>query len=88
MKVEIEQYSQEELEQEGVFEWPVWEHDEDKFEWFYDKTELCYIIEGEAVITTEFEAYSIKAGDFVVFPKDLECVWDIQSAIKKYYTFE
>ena len=54
MKVEIEQYSQDELEQEGVFDWPVWEHDEDKFEWFYDQTELCYIIEGEAVVTTEF----------------------------------
>ena len=88
MKVEIEQYSQEELEQEGVFDWPVWEHDEDKFEWFYDRTELCYILEGEAVVTTEFEAYTIKAGDFVMFPKGLECVWDIQSAIKKHYTFE
>ncbi|HPF52104.1 MAG TPA: cupin domain-containing protein [Draconibacterium sp.] len=88
MKVEIEQYSQEELEQEGVFDWPVWEHDEDKFEWFYDQTELCYILEGEAVVTTEFEAYTIKAGDFVMFPKGLECVWDIQSAIKKHYTFE
>lgn len=88
MRIDVEQYSQEELEQEGVFNWPIWERDEDKFEWFYDQTELCYIIEGEAVITTEFEAYTIKAGDFVTFPKGLECVWDIQIAIKKHYTFE
>lgn len=88
MRVEVTQYSQEELEQEGVFEWEIWEHDEDKFEWFYDQTELCYILEGEAVITTEFDSYTIKAGDFVTFPKGLECVWDIQSAIKKHYSFE
>ncbi len=88
MKIDIEQYSQEELQEEGVFDWPVWEHDEDKFDWFYDQTELCYILEGEATITTEFEAITIKAGDFVTFPKGLECVWDIESAIKKHYSFE
>jgi uncharacterized cupin superfamily protein len=88
MKVEVTQYSQEELEQEGVFDWPIWEHDEEKFDWFYDKTELCYILEGEADITTEFESFTIKAGDFVTFPKGLECVWDIQSAVKKHYSFE
>ncbi len=88
MKIEIEQYSQEELEQEGVFEWPVWEHDEDKFDWYYDQTELCYILEGEADISTEFGSYTIKSGDFVTFPKGLECVWDIQSKVKKHYSFE
>lgn len=88
MKIEVTQYSQEELEEEGVFDWPVWERDEEKFDWYYDQTELCYIIEGEADITTEFGVYTIKAGDFVTFPKGLECVWDIQSSIKKHYSFE
>lgn len=88
MKIEIEQYSQEELEQEGVFDWPIWERDEDKFDWFYDETELCYILEGEVTVTTEFESVTIKAGDFVTFPKGLECVWDIHVAIKKHYSFE
>ena len=88
MKIEVTQYSQEELEEEGVFNWPIWEHDEDKFEWYYDQTELCYMIEGEVTITTEFESVTIKSGDFVTFPKGLECVWDIQSAVKKHYSFE
>lgn len=88
MKIEVTQYEEEELKQEGVFDWPIWERDEEKFEWYYDKTELCYIIEGEVDITTEFETITIKAGDFVTFPKGLECVWDIQSAVKKHYSFE
>lgn len=88
MKIEVEQYSHEELEEEGVFDWPVWEHDEDKFDWYYDQTELCYILEGEVTITSEFESVTIKAGDFVTFPKGLECIWDIHSAVKKHYSFE
>jgi uncharacterized cupin superfamily protein len=88
MKIDVSQYTQEELEEEGVFDWPIWEHDEEKFDWYYDQTELCYILKGEVIVTTEFESVTIKAGDFVTFPKDLECVWDIQSAIKKHYSFE
>ncbi|HYQ56518.1 MAG TPA: cupin domain-containing protein [Draconibacterium sp.] len=88
MKISIDHYSDEELQEEGVFDWPVWEHDEDKFDWYYDQTELCYITEGEATITTEFEAVTIRAGDFVTFPKGLECVWDIQIAIQKHFSFE
>jgi len=88
MKIDVEQPELEELEEEGVFSWPVWEHDEDKFEWFYDKTEKCYILEGEATIISEFESKTIKAGDFVTFPSGLECVWDIHLAIRKHYAFE
>ena len=88
MKIEVENPEQNELEEAGVFNWPIWEHEEDKFDWFYDETEVCYILEGEVTVTTEFESVTIKAGDYVTFPKGLECVWDIQSAIKKHYSFE
>lgn len=88
MKIEITQYSTEELEEEHVFDWPVWERDEEKFEWYYDRDEQCYVLEGEATITTEFESVTIKAGDFVSFPKGLECVWDIHSPLKKHYSVE
>lgn len=87
MKIEISRLDNEELEEMGVFDWPVWEHDEDKFDWYYDQTEMCYIVRGEATITTEFESVDIHAGDFVIFPKGLDCVWDISSAIKKHYSF-
>ena len=88
MKIEVEQPEPNELKEEGVYSWPGWEHDEDKFDWFYDKTENCLILEGEATIISEFEAITIKTGDFVTFPAGLECVWDIHSAIKKHYSFE
>lgn len=88
MKIEIDRPDQEDLDELNVLSWPVWEHDEDKFEWYYDKTERCYIVAGEATIVSEFESITIKPGDFVTFPAGLECVWDIDSAIKKHYTFD
>ena len=88
MRIEIDQLEQEELDELDVFSWPVWEHDEEKFEWYYDKTEQCYIVAGEATIVSEFESVTIKTGDFVTFPAGLECVWDIQSAVRKHYILE
>lgn len=88
MRINVKQLELEVLEEMGTFSWPTWEHDEDKFEWYYDKTELCLIIAGKATITSEFESITIQSGDFVEFPAGLECVWDIHSEIKKHYTFE
>ncbi len=88
MRIEIEQPEQEELEEAGVFSWPVWEHDEDKIEWYYEKTEHCYIIEGSATVISEFDSITVKPGDYLIFPAGLECVWDILSKIRKHYTFE
>ena len=88
MRISVDLLDREELEEMDVYSWPVWEHDEDKFEWYYDKTERCLIVTGEATITSEFESITIKTGDFVIFPAGLECVWDIQYAIKKHYSFE
>ena len=88
MRRTVDQLEQEELEEMDVYSWPVWEHEEEKFEWYYDKTEKSYIISGEATIISEFESITIKPGDFVVFPAGLECIWDIHSAISKHYSFE
>lgn len=88
MRISVDMLDREELEEMDVYSWPVWEHDEDKFEWYFDKTERCLIVAGEATITSEFESITIKTGDFVTFPAGLECVWDIQYAIKKHYSFE
>ncbi len=88
MRIEVDQPDQEELEEMDVFSWPVWEHDEDKFDWYYDKTEKCLILEGEATIISEFDNLTIKPGDFVIFPAGLECVWDVHTYIRKHYTLE
>ncbi len=88
MRIEIEHFDEEELQEMGVFEWPVWEKDESKFEWYYENTEHCYILEGKFSVVTEFETIEIQAGDFVSFPAGLECVWDIDIAVRKHYSFE
>ena len=88
MKINIDRLDLDELEELGVEFWPVWEHEEDKFEWFYDKTEHCYIVAGEATVVSEFKSVIIKAENFVTFPAGLDCVWDIDIAIKKHYKLE
>lgn len=72
-----------------VDDWPIWNKEESEFDWEYDKTETCYIIEGEAIITPEGgEAVTITAGDMVTFPKGMKCLWKITEAIEKHYKFE
>jgi len=88
MKIEIDRPDLDELKELGVEKWPIWEHDEEKLEMFYDKTEQCYIISGEATLVSEFETLTIKPGDFITLPAGLECVWDIDIAIRKYYMTE
>lgn len=88
MKIEVDRLDLEELKELGVEQWPVWEHEEEKIEWFYEKTERCYIVSGEATIVSEFETLTIKPGDFITFPAGLECIWDIDSAIRKHYMLE
>ena len=88
MKIAITNPNEETLKTMGTFGWPIWEKEISQFDWKYDQTEQCYILEGEAVITSKFERTIIKAGDFVEFPKGLECFWDIKKPIRKHYTFK
>jgi len=72
-----------------VEDWPVWNKDVSEFDWEYDKTETCYIVEGKAVITPEKgDVVTIESGDMVTFPKGLKCHWKIIEAIEKHYQIE
>ena len=86
-KVIIQNLSRSELEKKGVFDWPVWEKEISRFPWSYSEDEEFLIIEGEVVIETNQEKYTLKAGDFVTLKEGLICTWDIKSAIRKYYNF-
>ena len=68
--------------------WPIWECEPSKFDWEYADEEHCYIIEGSVIITTQSESIKIQAGDYVVFPKGLQCCWEVIQPIKKYYSFK
>lgn len=77
-----------ELEEKGVFSWPIWTHEAATFPWSYDSTEICYFLEGDVVVTPEGGApVSMGQGDLVTFPKGMSCTWEIRKAVRKHYIF-
>ena len=67
--------------------WPIWECEPSTFDWTYTQKETCLLIEGEVTITDKQDSVSFAAGDFVIFPNELECTWQIKQAVRKYYNF-
>ena len=72
---------------------PVWECGVSEFDWHYSSQEICLVIEGE--VTVEYDtgkngggSVSFGAGDYVVFPKGLSCVWKVTKPVKKHYLFK
>lgn len=52
-----------------------------------------YFVEGKIKVYVdgyekEEEAFEIGKGDVVVFPKDMNVVWEITEAVKKHYSLE
>ncbi len=89
MKIEIKKPVREEMEKEGVLSWPIWEKEISRFDWHYDETEECYLLEGKVVVEgADGEKVEFGKGDFVTFPKGLSCVWDIREPVKKHYNFK
>ena len=72
---------------EKASKWPIWEKEVSEFDYSYDKTEQCYILEGDVDIITPKKTWSFTAGDFVVFPKGLKCKWKIKKNVRKHYNF-
>ncbi len=88
MEIKIIRPDEETLKEMGVRNWPTWEKEISKFDWYYDETEVCYILEGRIIVETEEgEKYEINEGDLVTFPKGLSCKWEILLPVKKHYKF-
>jgi uncharacterized protein len=87
-QVIIEKLSEEEIQKRGIRLWPVWTKEVSRFDWYYDSEEECLILEGEIIIETKEEKYSISAGDFVTFKKGLQCVWNVKKPVRKHYNFK
>jgi len=80
--------SQERLEALGVSAWPVWEKEVSTFPWEYDCEEVCYLLEGEVVVTPEGGTpVTLRAGDLVTFPAGMRCTWEIRAPVRKHYHF-
>ncbi len=87
-KVKIEKPTEEVLKKLNVSSWPIWTKGISEFDWYYDETETCYILEGEVEVTLEdSKVYKISAGDMVTFQKGLECKWKILKPVRKHYNF-
>ena len=87
MKIEISTPSVKEMENKGVMSWPVWEKEVSRFDWLYDETEQCFLLEGKVVVETKDGSGTFGKGDFVTLPKGLECVWDIKEPVRKHYNY-
>lgn len=89
MKITIEKPNEETLQKLDVRSWPIWTKEVSSFDWYYDETEQCYILEGRVIVETpDGKKVEIKAGDFVTFPKGLSCKWHIKEPIRKHYNFK
>jgi uncharacterized cupin superfamily protein len=89
MQIKVEKLDRKALESRGVFSWPIWEKGVSRFDWHYDGTERCYFLEGKVTVQMKpGGSVSFGKGDFVTFPKGLDCVWDIKEGVRKHYNFE
>ncbi len=84
----ISQPDNETLQALGVSNWPIWQKQPATFPWFYEVEEMCYLLEGEVVVTPDSGIpIHIKTGDLVTFSQGLHCTWQITKPVKKHYQF-
>ncbi|MBN1549979.1 cupin domain-containing protein [bacterium] len=77
------------LDKLNVISWPIWAKENSEFPWHYDKQEICFFIEGHAIVTPDNgEPVEMGEGDLVTFPAGLSCMWKITKPVKKHYNFE
>jgi uncharacterized protein len=74
-------------ETKAASSWGDWSKEPSTFPMIYDQTETCYILAGRATVKSADQTVTFGAGDWVVFPKGLDCTWEIQKTIKKKYQF-
>ena len=87
MKILIEKISAKKIGERGINDWPIWTCNVSEFDWEYEETESCYLLEGEVKVESKFETVQFSSGDFVIFPKGLKCRWKITKPVRKHYKF-
>jgi uncharacterized cupin superfamily protein len=66
---------------------PTWGCEVSEFDWYYENEETSLIIEGEVTVSYGDKSVAIVAGDLVVFPRGLSCVWKVTQPLRKHYLF-
>ncbi|MHC4475643.1 MAG: cupin domain-containing protein [Planctomycetota bacterium] len=67
--------------------WPIWTCEPSSFDWAYTQKETCLVMEGMVTITDGTGSVTFGPGDFVIFPQDLECTWNVLHSVQKHYNF-
>lgn len=89
MDIKNKKLTEDEIANLGIREWPIWEKEPSRFDWSYDSQEQCLFIEGEVTIHLPGgKQVKIQKGDFVTFPKGLNCTWQVIKKVRKHYQFK
>ena len=83
----VERAEQAALEKLGVFQWPLWTKEPSTFDWHYAERERCLFLAGDVTVKTAAGEISFGQGDFVTFPRGLDCVWHVKKTVRKHYNF-
>lgn len=86
-QIQIQKLTENQIEERGIRDWPVWEKEVSRFDWTYEGDEECLVLEGEVVVETDEGTVNIRPGDYVTFKKGLTCIWDVRKPIRKHYNF-
>ena len=65
--------------------WPTWRCEPSTFDWAYTEKETWVLLEGKVTVTGGEAEVSFGAGDLVIFPEGLDCVWDVTVPVRKHY---
>ncbi len=68
MKIETKKPTDKDLEKRDVLSWPIWEKEISRFDWHYDSTEECYLLEGKVIVETkDGEKVEFGKGDHMMY---------------------
>jgi uncharacterized protein len=89
-KIKVERkLAEKRLQDDGIYDWPIWTKEVSKFPWTYSVDETCYFLEGDVVVTPDGgDPVKMKKGDLVTFPEGMSCTWKICRDVKKHYKLE
>jgi len=86
-KIKVERNPAEKrLQDDGIYDWPIWTKEVSEFSWTYSEDETCYFLKGDVVVTPDGgDPVEMKKGDLVTFPEGMSCTWKICQDVKKHY---
>ncbi|MBI4180121.1 cupin domain-containing protein [bacterium] len=87
-EIEVRKITEDEKKKLKISQWPIWTCGVSAFDWHYDETESCLILEGDVTVKTASGSVRFGAGDFVRFQKGLSCTWEVAKPVRKHYSFD